>query len=139
MDIDEPYDFIAKHAHYSTAGDGQAVKAYSPYSGDEYFVFEYRQKDADLLAPDHLVPSSGLIVYRVNQSVESDTNGHRTNRNRNGDSYADAIYVFRPDETGIHDSAGSLQNAALSTSSYAYLGNAANTRNTFGSSDMWMR
>ena len=124
------------HAHYSTAGDGQAVKAYSPYSGDEYFVFEYRQKDADLLAPDHLVPSSGLIVYRVNQSVESDTNGHRTNRNRNGDSYADAIYVFRPDETGIHDSAGSLQNAALSTSSYAYLGNAANTRNTFGSSDM---
>jgi M6 family metalloprotease-like protein len=129
---------VTLHTHYSTAGDGQAVKVYSPYSADEYFVFEYRQKDSETLAPDRLVPSSGLIVYRVNDAVDRDVNGHRTNRNNENGYYEDAIYVFRPGETGIHDSAGNLQMAALNDGSatYSYLGNVANARTTFGSADM---
>ncbi|MFZ2756313.1 MAG: RICIN domain-containing protein, partial [Atopobiaceae bacterium] len=129
---------VTLHTHYSTAGDGQAVKVYSPYSADEYFVFEYRQKDSETLAPDRLVPSSGLIVYRVNDAVDRDVNGHRTNRNNENGYYEDAIYVFRPGETGIHDSAGNLQMAALNDGSatYSYLGNVANARTTFGSTDM---
>lgn len=126
---------VTLYAHYSDKGS-QAVKVASPYSSDEYFVFEYRQKDANALAPDHLVPSSGLVVYRVNDAVDKDVNGHHTNRINENGYYEDSIYVFRPGETGIHDSAGTLMNAALSTSAYAYLGNAANTRTTFGSSDM---
>jgi M6 family metalloprotease-like protein len=129
---------VTLHAHYSTTDDGQAVKVYSPYSADEYFVFEYRKKDPDSLAPDRMMPSSGLIVYRVNDAVDRDVNGHRTNRNNENGYYEDALYVFRPGETGIHDSAGNLQMAALNDGSatYSYLGNVANARTTFGSADM---
>lgn len=127
---------VTLHTHYSAEDDGQAVKVYSPYSTEEYFVFEYRQKDKDSLTPDRLVPSSGLIIYRVNNAVEKDVNGHRTNRISTNGYYEDGIYVFRPGETGIHDSAGSLMKAALSTGSYAYLNDTANARSAFGTADM---
>lgn len=126
---------VTLYPHYSSDG-AQAVRVASPYSSDEYFVFEYRQKDSGILAPDRLVPSSGLIVYRVNDAVGADSNGHRTNRLHDNGFFEDAIYVFRPGDTGIHASEGDLMRAALSTSAYAYLGDMTNTRTSLGSSDL---
>jgi len=127
---------ITLHKHYSTADDGQAVKVLCTTASDEYFVFEYRVRESSPLVPDRLLPSSGLIIYRVNDGAERDSNGHRTNRILENGSYVDAVYVFRPGETGLHDAAGDLQRAALSTAAYAYLGNAANARTDFGSADL---
>lgn len=111
----------------------QAVEVTTPMNTNERFVLEYRKKTSmsnDPLLPDsslHL-NNSGLIVYRVNESVTSKSN------------YFDAdgfyVYVFRPGETGTNAGGGSTFESTLETAGYAAGGLTYGARTTFGKSDL---
>jgi hypothetical protein len=68
-----------------TSASNNAYKILSPNSTTEYFVVEYRRKTG---AFEGGLPGSGLIVYRINSTV-NDGSG-----NRNGPP--DEVYVYRP-------------------------------------------
>jgi M6 family metalloprotease-like protein len=78
----------------------QAVRVAVPESTDEYFVMEYRKAEGKF---ESSLPASGLIVYRINTTVEGDGN-------RSGPP--DEVYVFRPGVSPASD--GRLSLAALS-------------------------
>ncbi len=86
--------------YYLTAqlaeGGNKGFIVRSPMNETEFFVVEYREKNvnAELKGFEQKVPETGVIVYRVNTSVEGHTNSQ-------GNDY---IYVFRDGETGLHDS-----------------------------------
>ena len=65
-----------------TSSTNNCFKIASPNSSTEFFVVEYRNKSGTF---ENEVPGSGLIIYRINPTV-------------NGNSYGppDEIYVFRP-------------------------------------------
>ncbi len=63
-----------------------ALKLKTPQSDSQFFVVEYRRKQAGATF-DSYIPSSGLLMYRVDESI-SDRSNYR------GENY---IYVFRPD------------------------------------------
>ncbi len=84
-----------------TAKENVAYKI-KPVGSDEYFVVEYRKQEGF----DANLPSSGLLVYRINPSY---TGG---NVNYNGTTRLDEQYIFRPGGTTTAD--GNLQKAALS-------------------------
>ena len=106
----------------------QALKIKTSLSSSEYFIVEYRQKNGGStgsLAYDRYIGASGLIVYRVNES-------HSTMGNIRGDDY---VYVFRPGETGLKDSAGDVDRAAIAAGSYvSQNGKTLNT--SIGSTDL---
>ena len=77
-----------------------------PTGSDEYFIVEYRRKDGTF---DRGLPSSGLLVYRINPNV---TGG---NLNYNGTTRLDEQYLFRPGGTVTLD--GDISKAAFSTES----------------------
>jgi len=62
-----------------------AYRINSPNSSTEFFIVEYRNTDVFW---DSGIPGSGLIIYRVNQSLGGNANGP-----------PDELYVFRPDGT----------------------------------------
>lgn len=91
----------------------------TPMSGSESFVLEYRKKvtgNFSNLGFETKIPSSGLLIYRVNRSVPNLTNAQ-------GQDY---LYVFRPGETDTTSSSGDLFKAALDPS---------DNRTSFGSAD----
>lgn len=98
----------------------QAVKVYTPLSKNEYFVIEYRKQGNRYTANsmDWSILGDGLIVYRVNDTWKEEGN-------LLGNDY---IYVFRPDEIGLTDSAGTVSRAALGT--------ASSQRHALGMADM---
>lgn len=115
------------------ATNNSGTRAYilkTQLSSSEFFVVEYREKKergADYSAPyDYMLPESGLIVYRVNNSVDQHTNAA-------GDNY---MYVFRPgtqDSKGAHETyqpegsaetANAVLKAAVGTASRPSLGSA---------------
>ncbi len=106
----------------------QALKIKTSLSSSEYFIVEYRQKNGGStgsLAYDRYIGASGLIVYRVNES-------RSTMGNIRGDDY---VYVFRPGETGLKDSAGDVDRAAIAAGSYvSQNGKTLNT--SIGSTDL---
>ncbi len=77
----------------TTSSGNVAYKLSSPLSTGEYFIIEYRRKPIDLNSFEVQLPGSGLIIYRVDTSVNPATNAA-------GNNY---IYIFRPDETNLHD------------------------------------
>ena len=77
-----------------------------PTGSDEYFIVEYRRKDGTF---DRGLPSSGLLVYRINPNV---TGG---NLNYNGTTRLDEQYLFRPGGTVTLD--GDISKAAFSAES----------------------
>jgi len=83
-------------------------KLETPLSNTEFFMLEYRRINPnngfyDSRRFEAKIPSSGLLVYRVNTAVEYQTNIL-------GDDY---LYVFRPGETGLTASAGDVSDAAI--------------------------
>ena len=86
----------------------QALKIKTSLSSSEYFIVEYRQKSTNSFGYDRYIGASGLIVYRVNEA-------HSIMGNIRGDDY---VYVFRPGETGLKDSAGEIDRAAIAAGSY---------------------
>lgn len=79
-----------------------ALKLKTAQSDSQFFVVEYRKKEAGATF-DSYIPSSGLLMYRVDESI-SDRSNYR------GENY---IYVFRPDVTN--------PEKALDMSGTAYL------------------
>ena len=77
-----------------------------PTGSDEYFIVEYRKKAGTF---DIGLPSSGLLVYRINPNV---TGG---NLNYNGTTRLDEQYLFRPGGTTKLD--GDISKAAFSAES----------------------
>lgn len=81
----------------------------TPMSASESFMLEYRKKittNYSNLGFETKIPSSGLLIYRVNKSVVNQTNAW-------GDDY---LYVYRPGETSTSASAGDFFKAALDPS-----------------------
>lgn len=78
----------------------------NPTGSDEYFIVEYRKKAGTF---DIGLPSSGLLVYRINPNV---TGG---NLNYNGTTRLDEQYLFRPGGTTKLD--GDISKAAFSAES----------------------
>ena len=71
-----------------------------------WYILEYRKQDDSY---EQYLPGSGLIVYRIDQSL----NG---NANFDGVNTYDGVYVFRPNAT--HDTvAGNVNDAHLSSQS----------------------
>jgi len=98
-------------------------KLETPLSNSEFFMLEYRSKveqtgmTSAAKKTDAKIPSSGLLIYRVNTSVEYLTN-------ISGDDY---IYVFRPGEEGLTASKGDITAAAI---------NPLDGETSYGSADM---
>lgn len=95
-------------------------KIQTPMSDSEFFVLEYRKKVTDKLANvgfETKIPSSGLLIYRVNLGISDLTN-------IGGKDY---IYVFRPGDTSATASAGSITDAAIDPSA---------GETSYGSADM---
>ena len=119
-----PADSDAKK-DVSNPSKPQALKIKTSLSSSEYFIVEYRQKSTNSFGYDRYIGASGLIVYRVNET-------HSTMGNIRGDDY---VYVFRPGETGLKDSAGDIDRAAIAAGSYVSQGD--KTLNTsIGSTDL---
>lgn len=78
----------------SQSSGNRAYILKTPLSDSEFFVVEYRQKSADISnGLDYKVPGSGLIIYRINTSVENLNNHYNEN--------LDGVYVFREGETSV--------------------------------------
>lgn len=78
----------------------------TPMSSSESFMLEYRKKittNYSNLGFETKIPSSGLLIYRVNKSVVNQTNAW-------GEDY---LYVYRPGETSTSASAGDFFKSAL--------------------------
>ncbi|MCD6332382.1 MAG: hypothetical protein J7L89_03830 [Bacteroidales bacterium] len=78
-----------------------AYKISSPNSNSEFFVVEYR-KQAGLF--ESSLPSSGLLIYRINESIGGNANGP-----------PDEVYIYRPG--GTTSSNGNVWNATFSSGS----------------------
>ena len=77
---------------------GNAFKVLSPYSTQEYFILEYRRKNASF---ESKIPGEGLVVYRINAALRG-----------NADGPPDEVFVYRPG--GSLSTTGTLSRAALS-------------------------
>ncbi len=88
-------NYITKKGTYSLTavsekGDNKVFIIKTPLKDSEYIVLEYRKKnESDYYGFEHNIPSSGLLMYRVNEKIEYLTNN-------NGENY---IYVYRPNVT----------------------------------------
>ena len=105
-----------------TDSDRILYKLETPMSNTEFFMLEYRYKNPDYSYYDSKrfeakLPSSGLLIYRVNTAVEYQTNF-------GGEDY---LYVFRPDDTSTSSSAGDTNAAAV---------NPLEGETSYGSADM---
>jgi M6 family metalloprotease-like protein len=76
-------------------------KIASPNSANEYFVVEYRKAEGEY---ESALPGSGLIIYRVNASLQG-----------NADGPPDEVYIFRPN--GITTANGEISSAHFSAES----------------------
>lgn len=108
----------------SNAEGNQAYILQSPLNTNEIFVVEYRKKDTSDAYGNNTIDAkiggSGIIVYRVDLTVDNMSNYHGKT----------AIYIFRPQEgqSGYNTLASiCVQNAYLSEES---------GRTSIGSSDM---
>lgn len=105
------YSLYAASAADEKTKDNQAVILKTDYSDTEFFVLEYRKRGDPYSNTDYDcgIPGSGLIVYRVNLSRES---------NYSGAPYL--IYVFRPGDSfvnGYEQGGGQMENSFLSAES----------------------
>ena len=74
----------------SEPGGNKVFALRTPLSDTEFICLEYRRKNGDLNQFEHRIPSSGLLMYRVDTKVDGLDN-------RMGKNY---IYVYRP---GVSD------------------------------------
>ncbi len=68
-----------------TSSTNNCYKIASPYSANEYFMVEYRNKSGTY---ESLLPGSGLIVYRIDTTINGNSNGP-----------PDEVYLYRPGGT----------------------------------------
>ena len=83
----------------STHYNEHAYRINSPYSSRQFYVVEYRSSAASFI--DSNLWGSGLLVYRVNNLLEGNSQGP-----------PDELYVYRPD--GTLNINGNIESAAFS-------------------------
>lgn len=109
-----------------TASGDRAFCIKTPLSDHEFFMLEYRHKNETAPASvgfETKIPSSGLLMYRVNTAVPYHTNIE-------GENY---LYVFRPNATSID---GADEKVDGLTATYkAALGGSGNAT-SYGSTDL---
>lgn len=91
----------------SESGGDKVFVLKTPLSDSELICLEYRKKATDIYQFDYRIPTSGLLMYRVDNKVKNLTNNA-------GENY---IYVYRPGVT--HPEAatdGDINQAALDVS-----------------------
>ena len=109
-----------------TASGDRAFCIKTPLSESEFFMLEYRHKNENAPASvgfETKIPSSGLLMYRVNTAVPDHTNIA-------GKNY---LYVFRPNATSI-DGADEIADGLTATYKAA-LGGRGNAT-SYGSTDL---
>lgn len=102
-------DTISQSGTYTltaVSGDGgsKVFALKTPLSDSEFICLEYRLKSTSLDEFEHLIPYSGLLMYRVNTKVNGLTNAL-------GENY---IYVYRPGVTDPESAADTNENGNLS-------------------------
>ncbi|MBQ9991071.1 MAG: hypothetical protein IJP31_09065 [Lachnospiraceae bacterium] len=115
------FSLYAASATTAATKNQQALILKTDYSDSEFFVVEYRKKGAAYTEEyEQILPGSGLIIYRVNTSVQGG----------NIAGPPDMIYVFRPGDTyneaGYEDGLGNIYQSYLSSEA---------GRTSYGSSD----
>lgn len=85
----------------STSATGNVYKIPSPNSYTEYFVVEYRKREAY----DASLPGDGMLVYRINSVLEG---------KGNADGPPDEVYLYRPGGTLVVN--GSINDATFNAS-----------------------
>lgn len=112
----------------SESGGNKIFILKTPVSDTEMIVLEYRKKSSSIYDFEYRIPSSGLLMYRVDTKVEGYTNIA-------GENY---IYVYRPNVTdpeagkdvltsGTYAGANAVYEAALDV---------ANGETEYGSTDL---
>ncbi len=86
-----------------TSSTGNCYKIPSPFSSNEFFVVEYRQRTGDF---EGTLPGDGLLVYRINSDF-------RGNANFDNLYVFDEVYIYRPGGTVAKN--GILGNAHFSS------------------------
>ncbi len=118
VDIDEVTESTSLTLDLQSKKNGNvAYILKSPINEQELFVVEFRQKSWGIDTLDRHIGESGVIVYRVDTTVEALSNYYGKT----------AIYVFRPDSRNGDSEQLRMWNAALSVE---------NGRTSIGSSDM---
>ncbi len=95
-----------KKPEYMDPSENRAVKVVSPVNPEEYFIIEYYNRHSSLPTSD----SSGIIVYRVNDTYKWD--GNKLGGTAYDDDY---IFIFRPNETALSAGGGNLEKATLNS------------------------
>lgn len=96
----------------------------TPISDSEMIVLEYRKKNSNINGFEYRIPSSGLLMYRVDTKVEDHTNIR-------GKNY---IYVYRPDVTDPESGADILPNGFNAVTAAAL--DVTNGETEYGSTDL---
>ncbi|MGL5353197.1 MAG: immunoglobulin-like domain-containing protein, partial [Clostridium sp.] len=105
--------YTLSNASSVNTGDTVAFKVKSKEYPNEYFIIEYRKNDKkwdgavlDIGAQHNILPGSGIIVYRINENINSQLGNNSNNGNH--------IYIFRPGETTANSGGGNINDAFLS-------------------------
>lgn len=88
VDVSGYCSFSACPTHYNNYG-------YYTESGKESFYIEYKKQSSSLAEPDYYLPSSGLIIYRVVESIHTKLLGNSRPSMLGITKYQ--VYVLRPD------------------------------------------
>lgn len=84
------------------SANNNCYKIASPNSDKEFFVVEYRKKEGTF---ESYIPSSGLLVYRINPDFDG-------NADFDGTTIFDEVYIYRPNGTTTVN--GTINTAAFS-------------------------
>lgn len=98
---------------FKDPNEQRAIKIDLGGNNKEFFMIEYY--DRLNTYDSHRADSSGIIIYRVNENNKYNGNGDGSNQGKN-----EHIYIFRPGETGLGDSAGKLTEATLNMTRKTY-------------------
>lgn len=98
---------------FKDPNEQRAIKIDLGSNNKEFFMIEYY--DRLNTYNESRADSSGIIIYRVNENNKYNGNGDGSNQGKN-----EHVYIFRPGETGLGDSAGDLKQATLNMSRKTY-------------------
>lgn len=94
----------------SETGGNKLLILKTPISDSEVIVLEYRKQSDSMYGFERRIPSSGLLMYRVDTKVDGSTNF-------NGGNF---IYVYRPDVTDAEAGTDTLQSGSYAGANAVY-------------------
>lgn len=104
--IEESGNYTVVNSQSKNKNDVVAYKIKTSKNSNEYFMIEFRKNTGNW---DKNLPGSGIVIYRVNENVNSLLG------NRNGSP--DRLYVFRPNEYNSTSAGGYVNGGFFSKES----------------------